>query len=179
MQYKNFILNDFNLGMRLIHLLFIQCEFKVIKYVLDNCVDIDFISETGDNILHYACRYSNKKTIDYVLEKCKDHNINIFLENEAGNTPLNKLLYNSNNCEDIDELFTKLINDDTIIDPLDIKNMSQSSFNSNMVRLKAREQENAENPERVFQFQHGSIEGVRSNCPKCNNKHVSIPTWFD
>ena len=48
-----------------------EASDKIIKHIIDNCIDIEFADENGHKLIHYIIQYSGKrpKIIKYIMDK--------------------------------------------------------------------------------------------------------------
>jgi len=57
---------------------------NLVKYLVENGVDITIETKSGETALFYACQRKNKKIVKYLI----DQGANINKENDSGETPL-------------------------------------------------------------------------------------------
>lgn len=98
LKFKNYKLNDTNNGQNFIYQLMIKSvDFQVIKYVLENCVDLNFITQYGETIVHYACSYSIPSVINYIIDNSEEQKFDLDKETvDKKHRPFTLLLENPN-----------------------------------------------------------------------------------
>ncbi|ORX44704.1 ankyrin [Piromyces finnis] len=72
-----------------------NCNYSMMKYLLDHNADIDIVNKNGDTSLILACKINNKYMAEYLI-KCKS---NKDIKNLEGNTA--KMIINNNNYHSI------------------------------------------------------------------------------
>lgn len=70
LKYENFNIVFFK--KKTLQILFQQADFNILKYFIDNLVDLECIDNSGWQPIHYACKFSKPEIIKYIVEKGVD-----------------------------------------------------------------------------------------------------------
>lgn len=76
---------------------FLKMPFRIQKHIIDNCTDLEYISDNGIRLIHVFCGYGKPDIIKHIVDKCKDINC----INQYVRTPLMYLCLNTNVNDDI------------------------------------------------------------------------------
>jgi ankyrin repeat protein len=94
LQYKNIDLSELDfMSDKNIKKIFQSCkDNNVIKHVIDNIIDLEYIDTTESKIIHYICRYCNFEIVKHLLSK----NVKLNHPNDAGHRPLGLVCFQKN-----------------------------------------------------------------------------------
>lgn len=90
-EYINYIENYEENTLNVLSLaIFHNCDISIIKYLLDNTDNLNYVDENGDTALILAAKFMRRETINLLLE----YNININISNKIGHNVLFYLFRN-------------------------------------------------------------------------------------
>jgi ankyrin repeat protein len=102
LKFKNYKLDDRYTTKTFIFELLTKCSrFDVIKYVFENCTDLNFIQNDQSTVVHYVCGYSTPEVIKYIIDRKDEENFDLDKETTEKRRPFTQLLENKN-CNDFD-----------------------------------------------------------------------------